>query len=354
MATYVILFGLIMLIGYPISQKPTKRNKNSCTGLLFVLIALLVVMAGLRGVGADYGNYVKLYGNLKKQTLQSLWQATIEFNEPGFKLLCLFASVIYDDPITMFFLSALISIAPCIILIYKEEVPFVIAIILYYLLVWNGTFGAVRQYLAATMIFCAYPFLRERKFWKYCLLIIIGSSFHITALIMLPVYFFVIKKASWKNAIIIILASFILSYSYDYIFKVLSVVKEKEFGEYSYFTTSVNIFRILVAFAPIVLFAFVSKNKQGFLPNEQRSLDLAINIILINAAFMFATKDSAYLARVGIYTGVFFPLAIPEITKRFDKNTRMIIELIMVIFYLAYFLYGIYAQKLGYMFFFQR
>ena len=354
MATYIILFCCIGLMGYSIQQLTMKKSKNVRGFLLFLIIALLVLIAGFRGVGADFGNYTRLYHNLKKQTWETLWNSVIAFDEPGYKLLCFVASRIYDDETTMFFLSSLLSIPPCVILIYKEKVPFYFGSILYFLLIWTGTFGAVRQYLAATMIFCAYPYLRGRNFGKYCLFVIIGAAFHITALIMIPVYFLVVRKTTWKNTLLIIIVSFVLRYSYDFIFSLLGAVKDKEFGEYSYLTSEVNIFRILVAFAPIILFVFIPKNSRKGIGNGQSSLDLAINIILINAAFMFATMGSTYLARVGIYTGIFFPLVIPEITKQFDRETKSIVEFIMVVCYLAYFFYGIYAQGLGYIFFFQR
>lgn len=354
MFTYVILFGLIGLLGYFIQQLSKGRSKNFRFLLLFIIIAVLVLLAGFRGVGADFGNYTRLYGNLKRQTWETMWKSMITFDEPGYKLLCLISSWIHDSPTTMFFLSSLLTITPCVILIYKEKDPFTFAIILYFLLVWTGTFGAVRQYLAAAMIFCAYPYLRERKFWKYCFFVILGATFHITALIMIPVYFLVVRKASWKNTLILVVFSFILRYSYDIIFSIIGAVKDKEFGEYSYLTTEVNIFRILVAFAPIVLFIFITKSDQNISESQPGTLALSKNLILINAAFMFATMNSAYLARVGIYTSIFSPLIIPDITKTFERKTRIIVEVVIVLCYAAYFLYGVYAQDLEYIFVFQR
>ena len=258
MVIYILVFCCIALIGYSIQQLTTQRSNTLRYVLLFLVVALLVSVAGFRGVGADFGNYTRLYKNLKVQTWQTLWHSMITFDEPGYKLLCYICSKIYDSPTTMFFLSSLLSIAPCILLIYKEKVPFCVAIILYFLLIWTGTFGAVRQYLAAAMIFCAYPYLRERKFWKYCFFVVLGASFHITALIMLPIYFLVTREITWKNTLLIIIVSFVLRYSYDFLFNLLGAIKDKEFGEYAYLTTGVNIFRILIAFAPIVLFLFIN------------------------------------------------------------------------------------------------
>jgi transmembrane protein EpsG len=204
------------------------------------------------------------------------------------------------------------------------------------------------------MIFCAYPYLRERKFGRYLLFVILGATFHVTALIMIPIYFLVAREITWKNTVLIIVISFVLRYSYDFVFDLMGAVKDKEFGEYAYLTADVNILRIIVAFAPIILFLFIPPKSRKGIEHKENQIDLSMNIVLINAALMFATMGSTYLARVGIYTSIFFPLVIPEITKKFDKETRSIFEFVIIVCYMVYFLYGIYAQKLGYIFFFQR
>ena len=64
--------------------------------------------------------------------------------------------------------------------------------------------------------------------------------------------------------------------------------------------------------------------------------------------------NSAYFARVGIYTIAFFPIVIPEIIKKCDKKTYITIIIIMTMLYLIYWLYGIHVQGLEYITFFQR
>lgn len=354
MSVYIILFCYTALTGYSINKMKNNHNKKFGKFLLFILMAVLVLVAGFRGVGSDYGNYVRVYENITKLTLEDLWISIIKFDEPGFKLLCFVSKLIYDSPTTMFVLSSLLTIAPCIWLIYKEDVDFGLAIILYLLLVWVGTFGAVRQCLAGAMVFCGYHHLKKRNFFKYLLWVVIGASFHITCLIMIPLYFIMSRKVSFKGVLLIIVSAIVLRYSYDFLFELIGAVKDKELGDYSYLTTEVNVFRILVAFAPIILFLFIPKKSKVEVAGKVTQLDLAMNAILINAALMFATMGSAYLARVGIYLSVFFPIAIPEIIKGYDKKSYAIIVLVMTVLYLAYCLYGVNAQGLEYITIFQR
>ncbi len=357
MTTYIILFCYISLMGFFIHKIRNSQNKNFGKILLFIIIGILVVVTGIRGVGADFGNYIRMYENQKNFSFADLWQSIISFNEPGYRLICMVSKWIYDSPITMFTICAILTIVPIIIVTYKESDNFALAIVLYILLVWDSSFGAIRQAIASAFIVLGLPYIKQKKFFKYCLCVIVASTFHFTALIMLPVYFVIAKRTSFINTLIVIVVSLILLYSYDFIFEVLNIYKDKDITEYSYMTTQVNIFRILVAFAPILLFVFVPKDKSTTTTLEGNSvslIDISMNIVLVNAALMFAMMNSAYFARAGIYTIAFFPIAISEIIKKYDKKTYAVIVVVMVMMYFIYWLYGIHAQGLEYITFFQR
>lgn len=319
----------------------TRSIKDS--HIVFWIILIFVVLSGFRyHVGADYNNYVRYYDNIKAISSEEFWMSLLRFDEPGFKLLCILCRCIYDSPITFFVLSSVIIIVPCVLAIKKRCDTFCLGMILFVLLVFVDTFGAIRQYMAAAIILTSLGYIEEKKFWKFVMIVFIAASFHMTALIMIPLYFLLTQKVSFKNMIFIILGSIVLRYSYDTIFSIIGAYKDDEIVMYSYMTSSVNIFRVLVAFAPIVLVLLMPKGKKS--PRE----NTAINIVLINAALMYATMDSAYLARANIYMVAFFPIVIPEIMKRYSKKMYFIIGLIMVTCYFFYWIYGIKVQNLFY------
>lgn len=363
---YVVVFLVVAALGAYISERERAgflKRKHADIGLAFlVLLLILVVVAGIRGVGADFGNYMRLYHNVKITTAEGLWKSLINLKEPLYKLLCIIASWIYDDPVTMFILCAILTVCPIVWVTYKETHNFFFAIVLYVMLVWVDSFGAIRQALSSAFVVMSFPYLMRRKFWKYLICVLIASMFHVTSLVMLPMYFVLSRKVSILNTAIIAIVSVVVRYSYDFIFDILEVYKGKDIEEFSYMTSDVNIFRILVAFAPIALFLFLPKKTDiPHISDEEAidgvkvsRLDVSINIVLINAALMFSTMGSAYLARVGIFTVAFFPIAIPEIIRRYDRKSHMIIMIIMALAYFAYWMYGINAQGLSYITIFQR
>lgn len=360
MAIYAIIIAVVGFLSYGTEYlRHERRNstKQLRWFLVFIIAAILVIVTGIRGVGADFGNYERLYNNVKVQSFGSIIRAFINFDEPGYKLICWISYLIYDDPVTMMIICAFITILPSVIVMYKQKGDFCFYMVFYVLIVWTQCFGAIRQCIAATMLFCAYPYLKNKNFWKYLLFVLIACCFHATAIIMLPLYFILNHKISLGNVAFIAVIAVILRFSYDQIFELVAFIKGEDMDLYSYHLTEVNLFRVIVSFAPIVLFLFLPKdygknNDDG--KADIKGLNLAFNFLILNAALMFASMGSAYLARVCMYTTTFLPFAIYEIIKHYDWQSRKALILIMFVCYVAYFTYDIYAHGLSYITYFQR
>jgi len=64
--------------------------------------------------------------------------------------------------------------------------------------------SAIRQTVAISLFIYSVQYLINRNFWKYSLLIITGSLFHISALVLLPMYF-IVTPSKWNKKILVIL-----------------------------------------------------------------------------------------------------------------------------------------------------
>ena len=56
---------------------------------------------------------------------------------------------------------------------------------------------------------------------------------------------------------------------------------------------------------------------------------------------MFATSNSTYLARMGIYTAPFLTVAIPDLVKGLNPKNRKVIRCIIPLAYLFFWLFEI-------------
>lgn len=320
-----------------------KTKKQYAYGYIvfaFITAAILIFVGGFRfRVGADYGNYTMAYYVRKDQWVEHL----LTFDEPGLAVICKLASMIYDDYATMFFICSLITIGMYLITITKYcDETFIISILLFIFTgSWAGSFGAIRQYLAAAVIFIGHRLILERKFFKYALLILAAMFFHRTAIIMLPVYFIATRKINVRTILILILVVVAIIYSYDSIFDVMSVLKDEDQAQYEYMQTQVNAFRVLVAFAPIGLYFITSRRRR---PHNDKEVNFYSMLLFINAAFLLSTSNSAYLARVAIFTEAFPVIAFPKLLKYEPKATKNLYMAIILVCYFAYFSYQIYCS----------
>ncbi len=314
------------------------RKKRVYWLFILLIAAVLIFVAGFRyRVGADYGNYMSMYARLKNNWVDEL----IRFQEPGLAVICKIASFIYDDYATMFFLVSLITIWLYVKTIAKNSTTILFSILLYIFVgSWAGSFGAIRQYCAAAIIFAGHRYIYNKKIWKYLLVIIIAILFHRTAIIMLPVYFTANKKISFKLVAIIIMATIAVRYSYDYIFAFMSGYKGTDQSGYAYMQTQVNTLRVLVALAPIVLYIGCSRKVRSEPETQFYSM-----LLFVNAAFMLATSNSSYLARAGIFTEIYPVFAFPKLLAGYEAKTHSLLIALVIVLYFIYFIYQLYSSS---------
>jgi len=304
---------------------------------IFIIFLILATVAGLRWrVGTDYGGYALNYRFYQITFLDSIKS----YNEPGIHIIAVISKYIYDDYATMFFLASFITILLFTYTITKYSNHYLLS---FFLLVfigsWHGTFNGVRQYIACAIVFASLSYIINRKFIIYLLCILIAASFHISAISMIVLYFIPLKKISIWQSIFIIIGSAALISSYDIIFNIIANIKETDLVITPYMTQKINIFRIIVTFAPILVYFLFSK--KDFLPKRDYFL---INTLFLNAGIMIFTSNSAYLGRLGIYTNIFNTLAFPKILNGKDKYLNYLLIVIIFFLYGFYWYYDVYKD----------
>lgn len=305
------------------------HSKNS--KVLFIAGALvLIFVAGLRYyVGTDYSGYYVGY----PQYVSTLWKALLHFNEPGTRLLFAICSLFSSDPAVGLFCAAAVTLGISFVTLYKNSTHlFEAGLLFVFMGGWHGCFNGVRQYLAMAFVFFAYPYMRDRKFWKFLLLIFIAFLFHKSAIIMIIPYFFVNWKISYKNEIVLILACVAFFLLYDRVFGLVNFLLDEDIRwDMDYMKNSVNPLRTLVQVVPAVYYLVTYWNA-----DKDMEETAALNLLIVNAVAMILASGSAYLARIGIYTSPFTAIAMPKLNERLTgKNRRFTMAVILI-------LYGIY------------
>ncbi|MBQ4104915.1 MAG: EpsG family protein [Clostridia bacterium] len=317
--------------------KTNPEHKRPTTYWLFVFIctAILACVAGLRYyVGTDYGSYYRGYAN----TAAEFTELIKTWDEPGLSVIAKFLMFFSEDGAVFVFALAAITVFLFVFMLAKHTDDFFFVVMLYiFTSCWSGCFNGARQYLAAAILFAGHRYIFERKFIHYCIVVFLASSFHITALIMLPMYFIITKRLSLQKIVFILVSGIALVYSYDFLFGLVGILKDSETGgaDTTYAQNDIHPLRIAIAFAPIVLYLFFALQKKTFSEEE----NFYMGFIFVRAAIIFGTANSAYLNRVGIYFAPFIPLALEVLINKFDKKQQPLIKAIILILYAILWIY---------------
>ncbi len=327
---YLVLAGLTGLIFLDHIRIYNYHKKNQKL-VFFLMVMLLALVAGLRyNVGTDYYNYYLSYDYFKT--------ASLAINdEPGIKFIARIAMVIYDDPRTMLFLASVITVVLMATTVLKNSDLYWLSILLYVFLgCWHGCFNGVRQYLAAAILFAGHCFIKERKFWQYLIVVFLASMCHVTAVVGVIFYFYPLIKISIRNILISVSLGVAGIYLYDAIFSLIGFLKSDTFDftgvGSEYLTNSVNSFRIIVTWVPVLFFIIFKK----YYDTNNKKFQFYINMSILHAILMTVAMNSTYLGRVGIYTGIYNTIAWPLLLQKVEPNGKKILVFLMLIFYFVY------------------
>jgi hypothetical protein len=342
--TYVLVSALVVAFAQfaqPVTTRPSRFAtlaslreteegvpRRTAINHAFALLAaaVLIGFAAVRWrIGTDYRQYEHDYVDYVRTPGSEMGF----FDEPGIRVIAKIAARVHDDPTTMFAIASVITVGLTVYTIYKNTSALPLALLLYVLAeTWQGSFNGVRQYLACAVVFAGHRFIIDRRFWRYLLVVLVAMLFHISAAIMLLAY--LIPRRQLRPIAVLALmlvAAFAVNF-YAQLGDVIDAVKGSDVSGGSYFAREVNPFRILLAFAPSVMYLLFTQRK-----NLSATGHFYANMMFINGVVFLAAAGSAYLARFGIYTSVFIALALPEMLNSRERSFRTVLILAVIALY---------------------
>lgn len=344
MSFWYILLGIIFVLCALIRTKDFNQKKN--TIFFIAIVAILCFFAGIRTNIGDTNTYLRFIQNTPSSF--HVFFSTLDFStEFGFKILMFILKKIFlgNNQLVLAFFSTVTIVS--ILFLYKKSVKnYDLAIYVFitsatYIMIMNG----VRQYFAAGLFFLLLPLIKEKKFGKYILAILLLATIHKSALLLIPAYFLLNIKPWSRNSwlfIFLIVLAFLLFPIYGNSFANYLISNDlyanyaKEFLQSSDYGS--NIIRVLVAVVPIVMSYFCRKD----LKEKEPYYNIVFNCSLLNVAFyLFGVKHYIF-ARFAFY---FSPISIILLcwSIQYIKNKKLgfMVTTLCILFYLIYYYYQI-------------
>jgi transmembrane protein EpsG len=309
-----------------ISMKPNKW-------LAAIVMATFVVVAGLRNNIGDTFFYMHAY-----TTNNFTWEQVKADKDIGFGILQMILKSYTENPQVLIFLTALVTNVLIVYVLYKYSKLFELSIFLYitsglYIVSMNG----VRQFLASAIVFAATKYLLEGSWKKYFLVVALASLFHGSALILIPIYFIVRRKAWTSSTFILLTLAVLLILGYSVISDaIFTAIADTHYSEYQNFQEGgANIIRVAIGAVPLI-FAYLGRNKlREIFPNG----DYVVNMSIMNFIVMAVATQNWIFARFTIYFGLYNVILMSWVISLFVKRERKIIYYAILGFYLVYFYY---------------
>lgn len=182
------------------------------SALLFFWFFYAVIIMGLRGgFAADYDDYALWFHRINSMGNTSFWECFGIKNlfsvylETGYALINRMVGYFTNDPIWLFFVCAIIICFPVFMLFRNSEKPWLAVLLWISIGPYLESFNTMRGAMAASILIFSLKYMQERKIVKYIIVVLIATTFHSIAILMLLAYFLPLIKPSKKSVLFIIM-----------------------------------------------------------------------------------------------------------------------------------------------------
>lgn len=354
MAIYYFMIGWVVIWG--IMSQITSREvrvrdevyeRRVNLFMAFISFSAIIFFAGLRSGVTDTYVYIDMFNEYP------LWPDAKEFitdpdaREPGFRVFSiLIKTYISQDYQPWLFIIASISGICIMYPLYKYSCNYGLSVFLFMTSCqFTWMLNGIRQFLVAAILFACTPLILKNKPIPYIIIVLILSSIHTSALIMIPAYF-IVDSEPWSKKTMIFVGGIILAMLFTSQFTSIldTVVENSNYAssmeEFKDTDDGTNIIRILVESVPVIIaFIYRDKIKDKLTP----IIKISINMSLIASGLYIISKiarSGIMLGRLPIYFSVYNLILLPWLINFiFEEKERRLMYFTMIVCYFTFFYY---------------
>ena len=299
-----------MVENHPALQPYRVTRQQMCNRvcLLSVFFILFALSACRQNVGNDYAKYVEFMHLVNSNAYVP--------TEPGFNLL---VKIVYglsgfENYLLVFAIYAFVTIFLFLLAIYEQSDEFPMSYFLFMALgYYFQTFNTVRYYLALAVALYSMKFVVRKQWGRFLLLAALGSFFHKSLLVILPLYF--LASVTWKKWQLALIGVFCTTFLFfqDFYLKVV-VFLYPTYEDTEYLTGGTSYINILRCLGVLVLSLFYyRKSIRG---NRRMQfyfyLNLGALVLYVFCSFL------PIISRIGYYLTISHILYLPALLRRVE------------------------------------
>lgn len=336
MVIYLLIYLLIIFFNL---MSYFRKRPELAFNILSILLSLL--SAFRYEIGTDYETYVQIYNQIPP--ISSIF-TNLPFIEPGFYYLgSIFKSLGLESP-TFFFTISIISFSVLKNALKRFNYSNLLAALLVYFSFFYLSFhmNVIRHGIMASFVWLAFSYIPEKNFKLFFLYILIGISFHISAIIFIPAYWLLNMNIRYKDLRIIIPLAIIISFIP--VFQILSklipsttmIGLQLDFYINQYYEGADSSYGITVGFIVNCLILILLLLKKSILVKHLRHPNIFLNALIFGLILLIAlNKYGVFVERLVSVFYLSLILLIPTIVLVFKRGMSRIIVYVIIFTYLS-------------------
>ncbi len=375
MAIYLVLY-IAAFMGYAAHANASKRKRFR---YVVVLFGLLTLVAAIRNhtVGIDlilfYGKYYPQFASVPWNKIQTVTMSGDW--ELGFCALNKLLAMITPNFQMFIFVTSILTVVPYGVFIYKNSEDVVFSTVMYIgFHIFSQTLNIVRQCIAIGIILLGLEALKQKKYIKFSIYVVIASFFHTSAIIAFVYLIFERLKFKKYTFYLLAIVTVLFAIGYRFLFEKLLLYTglSSMYGIYSstmgrgdsgYVTfNSLGMFSIaLLIFVlgciflngntsqtPIEVMSLVKKRydfSKGVIRIHRNVCEyiywpesLLMYAVYMSVLFRFAAFIINVTSRLALYFFPFLVISIPHTCSKAKASDKKIIYGIMYMVLTVYFL----------------
>lgn len=358
MILYITVAVVTALLAGLVDNHPTRQSykltrqqlcNRLCLTAIFVILFLL--SACRLNVGNDYAKYVEFMHLVNCDAYVP--------TEIGFNLLVklIYGLSGYENFLLVFAFYSFVTVLFFLLAMYEQSDEFGLAFFLFMTLgYYFQTFSTVRYYLALAIALYSMKFVLRGQWGRFVVLILLGSAFHKSLLVVIPLYF--LASLAWKKWQLAIAALFCTTFLFmqEYYLK-LVVFLYPTYEDTEYLEGGTSYISILRC-AAVLFFAGIvywMRHRENIAEKSKGTEELSAEEVLWNRRFWFYfylnlgalilyvfCSFLPIISRIGYYLMVSQILFLPMLLKAVpDKRWRRLFRagiLMAAVLYFAMYL----------------
>lgn len=323
------------VINFLLFLRGALNQRNLKKSIYTAILIATILFSGFRyGVGNDFFIYETKYSDL----------SNLKIYEYGYYILSSFARLLDSFQTLIFLTSALVIYGYYRFMSYFSSNVYVSIIIFstlgFFLL---GSFNLIRQYIATSLFLLALVYADKAKPKLYLMLCLLATSFHLSAIITLPMYFLT-KRFSIKAYFIFLLSYVVFLSGFQTVVGYTSYSIYLDSRWAYVMQNERNEFFLLIYFLASMVIIIALKRGKEF---KQKDLILNMHVlsfITILTSYILNYLPNMLFFRINNYFLPVFLISTPYFLQRISLRIRPIMIVLVTVTCYAYLIYTLQSR----------